>query len=745
MTRQEVIELIDQFIYANANNEITANTLNPVLDAIVNQSNDLIGDITQLTTSDTDNLVAAINSILNDVQLENGNTVKVWRGQENPNTVSPPDSKEADFYIQTDPDDESLVLWQYFNGYWRNNEPIEPDRFIQLSTIDLSSNIVYVNPVFKWIIAGLPNSNEDVRDFPISPAGTGESRIDILLALPNDSIIKREGIPSAGSGTAVAPAYAEGQGELLLTTISIYEDNIQEEPVNPTLGRYVTYSSYQFTTIFSETDNYIAPNQGKSSYEIKQIGGTRTLLGISGSFLSTPSNEDFISEGKPIVIFNNSGESAVLKNNASIGSDYRFINPDGNDHVSEYGSITTYIPRGLELIFASYSRSQGGGSGTVQSVTALNPLAVNNSDPANPVLNVTTPEVAQLYATTAENNAKSYADALVVGLLDDRGNYDASTNLFPSTGGSGTSGTVLKGDLWTVSVAGTLGGISVGIGDVVRALVNTPGQTSSNWVVTEHNFGYVAENQANKSDNGSLGTSTTSYPTQRAVKEYVDSMIKPWLDMPIEYWVQATGASLGQYGIGSIATYGDTVTDLFSTNFLSYRRIVSTATAGKVIGIRDASFNRILPGAAFYFECRVKANDASLVTDLRLNIGFGGVAIPANTDISANNQGFGLMADSADTNLSIGYRNASLAYAKINLGTDFVKNNTDEYFVSFFRKEINTDVFYNVKNLTNGAVRTGSFSAILTQALSPNICRMNAASNVAIGLDFHRIKIHLKD
>ena len=524
MTRQEVIELIDQFIYANANNEITANTLNPVLDAIVNQSNDLIGDITQLTTSDTDNLVAAINSILNDVQLENGNTVKVWRGQQNPNTVSPPDSKEADFYIQTSADDQSLVLWQYFNGYWRNNDPVEPDRFIQLSTIDLSSNIVYVNPVFKWIIGGLPNSNEDVRDFPISPAGTGESRIDILIALPNDSIIKREGIPSAGSGTAVSPAYAEGQGELLLTTISIYEDNISE-PVNPTLGRYVTYSSYQFTTVFSETDNYIAPNEGKSSYEIKQIGGTRTLLGISGSFLSTPSNEDFVSEGKPIVIFNNSGESAVLKNNASIGSDYRFINPDGNDHVSEYGSITTYIPRGLELIFSSYSRSQGGGSGTVQSVTALNPLAVNNSDPANPVLNVATPEVAQSYATTAENNAKSYAEGLVVGLLDDRGNYDASTNLFPSSGGSGTSGAVLKGDLWTVSVAGTLGGISVGIGDVVRALSNSPGQTSSNWVVTEHNFGYVAENQANKSDNGSLGTSTTLYPTQRAVKQYVDSTV----------------------------------------------------------------------------------------------------------------------------------------------------------------------------------------------------------------------------
>lgn len=30
--------------------------------------------------------------------------------------------------------------------------------------------------------------------------------------------------------------------------------------------------------------------------------------------------------------------------------------------------------------------------------------------------------------------AKSYADSLVVGLWDDRGNYDASGNVYPSTG-----------------------------------------------------------------------------------------------------------------------------------------------------------------------------------------------------------------------------------------------------------------------------------------------------------------------
>lgn len=110
---------------------------------------------------------------------------------------------------------------------------------------------------------------------------------------------------------------------------------------------------------------------------------------------------------------------------------------------------------------------------------------------------------------------KAYADALIVGLLDDRGNFNASGNVFPSSGGSGTVGAVLKGDLWTVSVAGTLGGTAVTAGDVVRALVDSPGQTAANWAIGENNFGYVALNQAMTSGaiyvgNGSgIGTAVT--------------------------------------------------------------------------------------------------------------------------------------------------------------------------------------------------------------------------------------------
>ena len=51
---------------------------------------------------------------------------------------------------------------------------------------------------------------------------------------------------------------------------------------------------------------------------------------------------------------------------------------------------------------------------------------------------------------------KAYADSLVVGLLDYRGGFDASVNAYPSSGGSGTGGAILKGDMWVVSVGGRL-------------------------------------------------------------------------------------------------------------------------------------------------------------------------------------------------------------------------------------------------------------------------------------------------
>ena len=116
------------------------------------------------------------------------------------------------------------------------------------------------------------------------------------------------------------------------------------------------------------------------------------------------------------------------------------------------------------------------------------------------------PHGDRAFATAADSAilaaANAHADALVVGLWDDRGNFDASGDTWPTTGGSGTAGAILKGDIWRISVAGTLGGVAVNVGDTLRALVDAPGSTAGNWAQGEANLGYVPENAATKDASG---------------------------------------------------------------------------------------------------------------------------------------------------------------------------------------------------------------------------------------------------
>ena len=128
----------------------------------------------------------------------------------------------------------------------------------------------------------------------------------------------------------------------------------------------------------------------------------------------------------------------------------------------------------------------------------------------------------QHYPTT-----KAVKDAItnaVTGLLDYRGGFDASINSFPTTGGSGDSGVLLKGDFWFCTVAGTLGGIPVKVGDMIISKVDTPAQTSSNWDIVSTELGFTPENSSNKDTDGTLSSnSDTKYPSQKAVKTYADT------------------------------------------------------------------------------------------------------------------------------------------------------------------------------------------------------------------------------
>lgn len=137
---------------------------------------------------------------------------------------------------------------------------------------------------------------------------------------------------------------------------------------------------------------------------------------------------------------------------------------------------------------------------------------------ANKATDLTSPDNTKYPTTQAVVDAIATA---TIGLLDYRGSYDASTNLFPATGGSGVAGAILKGDFYICSVSGTLGTTSVTPGDLIIALVDTPAQTASNWDLISHDINYVPENVANKSTGVVADqASNTKYPSVKSVYDW---------------------------------------------------------------------------------------------------------------------------------------------------------------------------------------------------------------------------------
>lgn len=184
---------------------------------------------------------------------------------------------------------------------------------------------------------------------------------------------------------------------------------------------------------------------------------------------------------------------------------------------------------------------------------------------------------------------KTYADGLVVGLLNDRGSFNASVNTFPATGGSGSAGAILKGDLWFISVAGTLGGVSVPVGASVRALANSPGQTSTNWNILNVGLGYTAENVLNKSTNVVTdATSNAKYPSVKAVKDYVDANV--------------SGLS------SSLKVAQVTITQAEILNVSGFKKELVSSVAGKVMVPVSIVAYRKVGGTAYTISNSIRLN-----------------------------------------------------------------------------------------------------------------------------------------
>ena len=164
-----------------------------------------------------------------------------------------------------------------------------------------------------------------------------------------------------------------------------------------------------------------------------------------------------------------------------------------------YDTAYTWVLTNGSNVLSHLSNVSNPHQTTLEQVRSENNQISGNIDAdGNQIDNLSNPSANQqaatkLYADNAENNAKAYADSLVVSVYRAAGDWDASGNTFPTTG-TGTEGAIRRGDTYNVTVSGTPSGfVFLDIGDTFYAKVATPGQTASNWAKFEANTEQATE------------------------------------------------------------------------------------------------------------------------------------------------------------------------------------------------------------------------------------------------------------
>lgn len=109
MNEAAVLSLINLYIVANGNNDITADVLRPILQAILSQPNDKIGELTDLDTTDKDSIVNAINELVS----ASGSTFEVHVGTADPNVTPPGSFSIGDWYVRS-----GTSIYQYNGNTW---------------------------------------------------------------------------------------------------------------------------------------------------------------------------------------------------------------------------------------------------------------------------------------------------------------------------------------------------------------------------------------------------------------------------------------------------------------------------------------------------------------------------------------------------------------------------------------------------------------------------------------------------
>lgn len=259
-----------------------------------------------------------------------------------------------------------------------------PDGFLSFGSLTRNVNEIDISIGYTWRLSGNQYGNLEDFVFEIENAATGDSRVDIIVANPDNTFELIQGEPSAGTGTAIAPQTPIGT--LFLTSIDIYEDNISD-PENPFIGElYVEKKESASFNVFDSGDlATIVLNGIQTRVELK--GDVANGVTSIGSMSRNGTNyKEYPGKTLYISNFNQTEEDCGIIND-DVTADSVLI-PFKIPGLATGEMLV--IPFGFTAVFyygnGYFNYNKFIGSGSVSGVQSVTGSMVDNTDPLNPVV-----------------------------------------------------------------------------------------------------------------------------------------------------------------------------------------------------------------------------------------------------------------------------------------------------------------------------------------------------------------------
>lgn len=258
-----------------------------------------------------------------------------------------------------------------------------------------------------------------------------------------------------------------------------------------TEGDIVSYDENLWLMINPIPQTGITPGTDGATWELTSTGAlshaqnTDEYLDFGGTHqVSAADLYSLLNSGDPKSLHIN-GSNAMLAN-LDVGG-FALL------HVSVISDITgvpSIAPTGRELYDSS-------GNTILQYSTIADGIALINAASFTTFIKSIASATRTVTIQDADGTLAFISDinAAIVGIYKDQGNFTPSGS-YPTSADTLLGDDPQQGYTWTISGLGTgitamMGSITVEDGDVVRALVNSPGQTDTSWAAIERNLGYI--------------------------------------------------------------------------------------------------------------------------------------------------------------------------------------------------------------------------------------------------------------